>query len=100
MKYRKIFKSLKAPHGTHTAQCCGSGMLIPDPDFYPSLILDLGSRIQEHHQKRGGNFFLRTFFLATKIIRLEIILFLNRVKKFCLAKTLTIIVLFLPKNCH
>jgi hypothetical protein len=25
-------------------QCCGSGMLIPDPDFYPSRIPALGSR--------------------------------------------------------
>jgi hypothetical protein len=29
-----------------TAQCCGSGMFIPDPDFYPS-------RIQKQEQKRG-----------------------------------------------
>jgi hypothetical protein len=28
-------------------QCCGSGMFIPDPDFYPSRIPDLGSRIQK-----------------------------------------------------
>jgi hypothetical protein len=27
-------------------QCCGSGMFIPDPDFYPS-------RIQKQQQKRG-----------------------------------------------
>ena len=33
-------------------QCCGSGMLIPDPDFYPSRIPDLGSRIQKQQQKR------------------------------------------------
>jgi hypothetical protein len=34
-------------------QCCGSGMFIPDPDFYPSRIADLGSRIQKQQQKRG-----------------------------------------------
>jgi hypothetical protein len=34
-------------------QCCGSGMFIPDPDFYPSRIPDLGSRIQNQQQKRG-----------------------------------------------
>jgi hypothetical protein len=28
-------------------QCCGSGMSIPDPDFYPSRIPYLGSRIQD-----------------------------------------------------
>jgi hypothetical protein len=33
-------------------QCCGSGMFIPDPDFYPSRIPDLGSRIQKKQQKR------------------------------------------------
>ncbi len=32
-------------------QCCGFEMLIPDPDFLLSWILDLGSRIQQ--QKRG-----------------------------------------------
>jgi hypothetical protein len=34
-------------------QCCGSGMFIPDPDFYPSRIPDLGSRMQKQQQKRG-----------------------------------------------
>jgi hypothetical protein len=28
-------------------QCGGSGMFIPDPDFYPSRIPDLGSRIPD-----------------------------------------------------
>jgi hypothetical protein len=28
-------------------QCCGSGMFIPDPDFYPSWIPDPGSRISD-----------------------------------------------------
>jgi hypothetical protein len=28
-------------------QCCGSGMFIPDPDFYPSRIPDPGSRIPD-----------------------------------------------------
>jgi hypothetical protein len=34
-------------------QCCGSGVFIPDPDFYPSRIPDLGSRLQKQQQKRG-----------------------------------------------
>jgi hypothetical protein len=34
-------------------QYCGSGMFIPDPDFYPSRIPDFGSRIQKQQQKRG-----------------------------------------------
>jgi hypothetical protein len=28
-------------------QCCGSGMFIPDPDFYPSRISEPGSRIPD-----------------------------------------------------
>jgi hypothetical protein len=36
------------------SQCCGSGMFIPDPDFYPSRIPDLGSRIQRQVEFRGG----------------------------------------------
>jgi serine/threonine protein kinase len=45
-------------------QCCGSGMFIPDPDFYPSRILDLGSWNQHHQQKRRGKlFFILAFFL-------------------------------------
>jgi hypothetical protein len=31
----------------------GSAMFILDPDFYPSRIPDLGSRIQKAQQKRG-----------------------------------------------
>jgi hypothetical protein len=32
-------------------QCCGSGLFIPDSDFYPSRFL--GSRIPKQQQKRG-----------------------------------------------
>jgi hypothetical protein len=40
--------------GCHTVrQCGGSGMFIPDPDFFLSRITDLGSRIQKQEQKRG-----------------------------------------------
>jgi hypothetical protein len=35
------------------SQCCGSGINIPDPEFYPSWIPDLGSRIKKHQQKKG-----------------------------------------------
>jgi hypothetical protein len=31
----------------------GCSSKIPDPDFYPSRIPDLGSRIQKQQQKRG-----------------------------------------------
>ncbi len=45
------------------SQCCGSGMFIPDPDFYPSRIPDLGSRIQKQQQKRGMKKIVVIFFL-------------------------------------
>jgi hypothetical protein len=31
---------------------------IPDPDFYPSQVPDLGKRIQKEHQKRRGKKFV------------------------------------------
>jgi hypothetical protein len=39
-------------------QCCGSRMFIPepripDPDFYPSRIPDLGSWIQNSNKREG-----------------------------------------------
>jgi hypothetical protein len=34
-------------------QCCGSGMFIPDPDFYPSQIPDLGSRFKNSNEREG-----------------------------------------------
>jgi hypothetical protein len=50
-------------------QCCGSGMIIPDPDFYPSRVLDLGSRIQKQQQKRGvkKKFFVKPFSCSHKL---------------------------------
>ncbi len=35
-------------------QCCGSGMSIPDPDFFPSRVPDLGSWNQQQQQKSRG----------------------------------------------
>ena len=45
---------MASPLGPTETQCCGSGMFIPDPDFYPFRIPDLGSRIQKQQQKRGA----------------------------------------------
>jgi hypothetical protein len=52
---------------------------IPDPDFYPSRIPDLGSRIPKQQQKRGlkKNFFVIPFYLATNFTKLNIILVLK-----------------------
>jgi hypothetical protein len=58
-----------ARFSTHSHQCCGSGMFIPDPDFYPSRI-----PIQKQQQKRGVKKFV--FLVATKnITKLKIVLF-------------------------
>ncbi len=53
--------------------CCGAGMFIPDPDFYPSRIPDLGpgSGIPDpgfnNSNKRGeGKIIVRPFFIASK----------------------------------
>ncbi len=57
---------------------------IPDPDFYPSLIPDLGSRIKKQQQKTGENFvFVKPFFVATNFTKLNIIFFDMLKKKIC-----------------
>ncbi len=48
---------------SNATSCCGSAMLIPDPDCYPSRIPYLGSRIQQRHQKRRG----KNFFVVLKV---------------------------------
>jgi hypothetical protein len=39
---------------SHYNQCCGSGMFIPDPDFYPSRIPDPRSRIPDPGSKNSN----------------------------------------------
>jgi hypothetical protein len=46
--------------GPPLTQCCGSGMFIPDPDFYPSRIPDLESK---NSNKRGEQNLLSYHFL-------------------------------------
>jgi hypothetical protein len=49
---------------------------IADPDFYPSRIPGLGPQIQKQQQKRRGKIFCcLTFFVATNITKLKLILF-------------------------
>jgi hypothetical protein len=54
---------------------------IPDPDFYPSRIQDLGSRIQNPKtatKERGENFFFDIpFYVGTNFTKLNIILVLK-----------------------
>jgi hypothetical protein len=56
-------------------QCCGSGMFIPDPDFYPFRIPDLGSRIPDPKtatQERGEKkFVVKPFFCSHIIHKIE-----------------------------
>jgi hypothetical protein len=60
--------------GSTWSHCCGFGMFIPDPDFYPSRISDLRSRIQKQQQKRGvKKLVVITFYVATNFTKLQII---------------------------
>ncbi len=55
-------------------QCCGSGMFIPDPDFYPSRIPDLGFK-NSNKWERWKKFVVIPFTVATNFTKLKIILF-------------------------
>ncbi len=45
---------------------------IPDPDFYPSRIPDLGYRIPKQHQKRGvKKIFCHSFFCSHKFHKID-----------------------------
>jgi hypothetical protein len=71
---------------------------ISDPDFYPSRIPDLGSRIQKQVEKRGvENFFFKYFFVATNFPKCKIILFFELLKKKIWAKFHRIMELFTQK---
>jgi hypothetical protein len=55
-------------------QCCGSGMFIPDPDFYPSRIPDPKTATKE----RGENkCVVVPFYVATNFTKLKIIVVLK-----------------------
>jgi hypothetical protein len=60
-------------------QCCGSGMFIPDPDFCPSLIPDLWSRIHKNSKRRYEWKINLLFYLfcSHNITKFKIILVLN-----------------------
>ncbi len=74
LKFRCLFVEIL----THV-QCCGSGMLIPDPGswFYPSRISDHGSGIQKQKWKTGvkKNFLSYLFFGAIKFTKLNYFIF-------------------------
>jgi hypothetical protein len=57
--------------------------IVAYPDFYPSRIPDLGSRIQKQEQKRGvkKKIFVIPFYVATNFTKLNIILVLKSLRK-------------------
>jgi hypothetical protein len=68
--------------GSFNLQCCGSGMFIPDPDFYAFRIPDpdLASWIQQQQQKRGKNL-LSYLFWSLKFSKIVNYLIFEEVKK-------------------
>ncbi len=61
-------------------QCCGSGMFIPDPEFYPSRIPDPGSK---NSNKREGwkKICCHNFYVSTNFTKWQIISVLNYWRK-------------------
>jgi hypothetical protein len=53
--------------GTTNVQCCGSGMFIPDPDFYPSRIPYPKTATKERGEKK----IFHTFFCSHKFHKIE-----------------------------
>ncbi len=79
-------------------QCCGSGMFIPDPDFYPSRIPDLGSGIQKQEQKWGvKKICCHTFFCSHKFHKIVNYFIFEMPKKKIWANFQRIIELFTQK---
>jgi hypothetical protein len=79
-------------------QCCGSGMIIPDPDFCPSRISD--TRIQATKEKGAKKFVVLSFFVATNITKLKILLYFEQAKKKLWANLQRIMQLFTQNKCH
>ena len=69
---RKIFLPTQA--AVNNLRCCGSGMLIPDPDFCPSRIPDPKTATKDRGRIK---FVVVPFFVATNITKFKLVLFLN-----------------------
>ncbi len=74
-------------------QCCGSGMFIPDPDFYPSRIPDPKSATKE----RGKKICCHTFLCSHKFHKIEYYFSFELLKKIIWAIFQRIIALFTQK---
>ncbi len=84
----------------HATSVADPGCLyrIPDPDLYPSLIPDLGSRIKKQQQKRGvKKFVVVPFFCSHKFHIIENYFIFEMLKKIILANFQRIIELFSQK---
>ncbi len=68
------------PRNFTDQQCCGSGMVIPDPDLCPSRISDSVSKNSKKNEW-WKKFVVLRFFVASYITKFKIILFLNWWKK-------------------
>ncbi len=83
--------------GYSCRQCCGSGMFIPDPDFYPS-------RIQKQQQERGvKKICCYTFLCSHKFHKIDNYFSFEMLKKQIWANFQRITgkgIFFYPKNCH
>ncbi len=77
-------------------QCCGSGMFIPDPDFYPSRIPDLKTTTTE----RGGKNLLSYLFLLLQISQNWKLFYFWNAEEKNLGQFSKNYKTFYPKNCH
>jgi hypothetical protein len=77
-------------------QCCGSGMFIPDPDFYPSRILDPKTAIKGSGEKKLA---VIPFFVAMNFTKFKKFYFCNTEEK-NLDQFSKNYRTFYPKNCH
>jgi hypothetical protein len=58
-------------------QCCGSGMFIPDPDFYPSRIPDPKTGTKDRGEKK----FCQTIFCSHKFHKTQYYFVFDMLKK-------------------
>jgi hypothetical protein len=72
-------------------------VFIPDPDFYPSWIPDLGSRIQKQPQERGEKISCHTFLCSHKFHKIVNYFSFEVLKKKIWANFQRIIELFTQK---
>ncbi len=88
----KVFQKLF----TTLYQCCGYGMFIPDPDFYPSRIPDPKTAMKDRGEKK---LVFISFFGAINFTKVNYFIF-EMLKKKNLGQFSKNYRTFYPKNCH